>query len=101
MAFGAQVLDALGRTLLDTTMRSGRFLGSVETSGTNGSITVPAFAQGAPFAVVLDANLSITDIYTFKPWLPIVTISGTTLSWDYSAAGSAYRANATIIYGVY
>lgn len=101
MSYGIRIYDESGRTLLDSSHRSGRFLGSISTSGANGSISVPAFAQGTPFAVVLDENFSITDIYTFKPWLPLVNISGTTLSWNYDAAGSAYRANAQIVYGVF
>lgn len=101
MAHGVRITNQAGGTLLDTTQRAGRFIGSVATSGSNGSIVVPEFSQGAPFAVVLDNNSTITDIYTFKPWLPVVTISGTTLSWDYDGAGAGYRADSNIVYGVF
>lgn len=101
MTYGVQIFDEDGHTLLDTSQRAGRFIGSVETNGLNGSIVVPEFSQGTPFVVVLDNNSTITDIYTFRPWLPLVTISGTTLSWNYDGAGASYRANSNIVYGVY
>lgn len=67
-------------------------LGTITTNGVNGSRQVPEFALGRPFYMSL--NLANTE----SIYAPVITISGTTLSWAYQRN---IRPSLTFMYGVY
>lgn len=95
MPVGLQVFDPAGNIAVDTSDLLGRVLGVRAAGKVNGSINVPGFSTGTGWAAVLPHR--VDDVYS----PPIWSISGTTLSWSYSEPNAAYRADATIIYGVY
>lgn len=95
MAYGLKTFDGNGNVVFDPTIPLGRVLGTVTVSD-NGSLNVPAFAQGTPFFMCLTPNGN-----AYNP--PDVSAAGTTLSWVYSSSGTGRFAKATvsIIYGVF
>ena len=95
MAYGLQVWDSSGNTVMDTSTRMGRVLGTVSTGITNGSITNSAFSQGSPFYVVSTVGGSGYDVQ------PYVNVVGSTLTWYWGTSGAWYNASCIIIYGVY
>jgi len=91
--YGIRVRDAAGNITLDTSYRAGRIIGMLQ-SGTNpGSINVPGFSQGEGFAIAVPFQGS-------GVFCPTVTVSGTTLSWDWNGNGIGYRSDSLIVYGV-
>ncbi len=94
MPAGFQCWDENGTLLYDTTTNMGRILGTISTGGVNGSLSVPAFSQGTPFAFPV---LVLSDAASVDVFQPLVTISGTTLSWTYPRGSG----QATIVYGTY
>lgn len=99
MANGFQVFNASGQLVVDITDRLTRVIGQVESGSAPGSIQVPAFGvYGAPWAFVQQRNASADQ---FGKRTARVTISGTTLSWDFPGLASWQILPATIIYGVY
>lgn len=97
---GVIIRDAdTGTVVLNVSDRLTRILGQVSTGGTNGSLSVPAFSQGTPFAFPVIMNPS--DPAAIGAGL-LVTISGTTLSWTYTSPSSIAPATSAIIYyGLY
>lgn len=93
MAYGIRIRDAAGNITLDTTHRAGRIIGSLHSGTAAGSITVPGFAQGEGFGIAV-------PFLGAGVFCPIVTVSGTTLSWDWDANSFGYRSNSLILYGV-
>lgn len=96
MAYGLRLWDAASNLVLDTSDRVGRVLGFLYVTD-DGSMNVPDFALGDPFAKAMGTAfihdpISGQDI-TFAPY---ADISGTTLSWFYPAT----KAPALIVYGV-
>lgn len=92
MAAGLQVWDANGSLIVDLSTRLGRILGVTTFSSSTGSITDADFASGTPFFIASPTSVSSPS---FGPKL---TISGTTLSWDFEGrVASAHR----LVYGVY
>lgn len=77
---------------ISITDRLTSILGTISTGGVNGSITVPEFASGTPFYM----NLNLGSVEGWNA--PIITISGTTLSWAYPRST---RPSLTFMYGVY
>ncbi|NIF28323.1 hypothetical protein F3J44_18300 [Pantoea sp. Tr-811] len=100
MPQGLQVWDAQGRLILDVTDRLSRILGQVATGSAAGAIAVPEFAAGygTPWAFVQQRNASANQ---FGKRCARVTISGTTLSWDFPGLSSWEILPAVIQYGVY
>jgi len=74
---GLQVFGADGKLQVDIGQRIGRIIGKFNTGTSPGSITVPDFAQGSPFYLISLFNSGVTVFG------PVVTISGTTLSWTF------------------
>ncbi|CAG9184322.1 hypothetical protein CURE108131_25185 [Cupriavidus respiraculi] len=71
--------------------RLGRVVGTQWTGTSDGSINVPAFAQGTGFAIAMPAAGS-------GVFVPRISVSGTTLSWTFDSP--IYRAPSYIFYGV-
>ena len=95
MAYGIKVWDASGNTVMDSSTRLGRILGTTTTGTSNGSISNSAFSQGSPFYTVYTIGGSGYDVQ------PYVYVSGTSLVWYWDTSGASYNASCLIIYGVY
>lgn len=91
-----------GRTILDMTMKISQNVGSVDTNGAAGSISIPAPPAGkvSYFMVV-----PLVDLGKDLGKRPGVTLAGQTLSWSYSFYGGGgwgyFAANCRIFYGYY
>jgi len=95
MPQGLQIWDASGNLILDTSSHIGRVLGvATLTGGTNGSVTDANFSTGTPFW-----HLQPNATYPTK--LPDITISGTTLNWNFQAGYTWSGMSFKLIYGVY
>lgn len=95
MAFGMQVFDASGNTILDTSDSTGKLLGvQTITSGVAGSVTNSGFGNGTAY------YFAIPQVSSVQAYGPILSFnSGTdTLSWTWP---SETTANHTLIYGWY
>lgn len=100
MAFGFELFNASAVLSLDHTMFALKFIGSLQTGTSAGSITVPEFAtpNSIPFAVVI-TNDSVLWSPTQVRSIPDTAISGTTLSWVYPGA-AVNPVPCTIVYGL-
>ena len=92
---GVKIWDKDGKLVVGPTTAVGSILGVTTTGGVNGSLSDSRFSQGTPrvFAA-LPVSGSASDLY-----MPIFSFSGNTLTWTYNA-GSFYRPDTRIIYGV-
>lgn len=95
MPAGLQVWDAAGNLVVDITTRLSRFLGSVNSGTSAGSISVPDLVQGTPFYFVIISGGAV-PVGSFGPE---VTFSGTTMSWTFAPGRTPLAA--TIFYGVF
>nr|WP_232434668.1 hypothetical protein [Burkholderia ubonensis] len=102
MAAGLQIWDGAGRLLLDATSRAGRVVGMtyLDGSGAPGSIAAD-LSSGPPFWC-FQPDFMIKNIYNDAP-PPLVSVSSSGVSWNYSASNSNGRAPVSgwLIYGVY
>ncbi|MBT2116415.1 hypothetical protein KK141_13940 [Dyella sp. LX-66] len=100
MGIGLQISDAQGTPILDTSMRTGRILGSITISGNAGSTTVPTVV-GTPFLVVTSWPRSYNSgqFGTAYVWGD-VTFDGTTIRWSFGLGGPIYD-SVTVYYGSY
>lgn len=99
MAVGLRCWDSAGLMTVNITSRLSRLHGSVITGTSSGSISVPKFSQGTPYHIA-----AMDPSYSGGLWgagKPYITISGTTLSWDFSSVDPAVRASTQIFYGTY
>lgn len=83
-----------GAVLLDLSTRLARILGVVQVSA-DGSLDHDGFATGTPFARVMYAG---ADPDLVSAYLPFVSFSGSTMTWDFPAASAG---PSMIIYGVF
>jgi hypothetical protein len=101
MTVGLRVRDAAtGAVLVEITDRLTRVIGVVNTGTSPGSISVPGMATGLGWGCVQEVpppNPNIVNRYRF----PRITISGTTLSWDFPGTASLPAVACDVIYGVY
>ncbi len=94
MGQGLQVWDAAGNQIVDVSDRLGRVLGvTTLTGGTDGSVSNAGLATGTPFWACI-------PVATGAAPTPGISVSGTTLSWDFEA-GIGYAPSYRLIYGVY
>lgn len=98
MGTGVETYDASGNLVFDGTTSLARFLGSVYTGTSNGSITVAALTTGRPFFFSVAHTTVSGDSSGF--FTPPVTINRDTgvLSWAFT---NANQSPATITYGVF
>jgi hypothetical protein len=102
MAAGLQIFDASGAVVVDLSDRPGRILGAASattssaTYGNNGSVTDARLANGTPFYIITPFFGFFGDDFGY----PIVTFSGTTMSWNYVDNGNAAFV-CTIYYGTF
>ncbi|MEN4919721.1 hypothetical protein ABE485_13675 [Achromobacter spanius] len=92
MAFGLMVKDAAGNVQVQYTSTLPRILGEFATGVADGAIAAPELAGGTPFFFVLGGDGAASYLN-----MPVVSISGTTISWYFVAA--AARVSVRIAYG--
>jgi len=84
----------------------GRILGSVATGTSNGSITNGGLSAGTPFWQVIPVSKVGTNGGSggqYGSRIPVVSVSGTTLSWSFPAKNGQDPfpvTGALVIYGV-
>lgn len=105
MSYGFRVWDAAGNLTLDLSTRCGRIIGIGDPGPNDGTWNIPEFAQGIPFTAFLNPN-AITEFVSGQQvyGYPIVSVSGTTLSWTYQRGGvfgPVVYQGALIAYGVF
>jgi len=92
MGQGLQIWDGSGNLVLDTAHRLTRILGMFDTGTSDGSVSFPGLATGTGFYVKLTPDLGNAP--------PVVTISGTTVSWTFNNVSAPYRRAAKVMVGV-
>lgn len=104
MAYGMQVWDASGNTILDTNWSITRILGIVSGIGSSafsGSVTNAAFSTGR-FFWMFSPKVIGTDSYGIPiNGIASASLSGSTLNWTVNTQGLGYVDCGSIIYGVY
>lgn len=95
MGAGLRLWNVYGDLILDTNSRFNRVLDIVTLPATGtGSFSDAGFSQGDPWWAITGAG----PITAFSTVAPDISVSGTTLSWNW---GTAPPASITLIYGVY
>lgn len=90
---GLFIWDENGNLVIKPSTAITKILGFLDTGNTPGSLVVPGFAGGAPFAAIQRC-----EIYYRAPRL---VISGTTLSWSWQFYNTAAgRRTARVLYGI-
>ena len=98
MAAGLQCFDASGNLIVDITSRLTRIAGSAAVNA-NGSVAVPVGAVWYAFQPT-----TIWGYISMNIQRPVFSVSGTTLSWVYSAPASgtpAHTIQGTVFFGIY
>lgn len=98
---GLVIRNSAGVVTLDMTYKISQYQGSIDTGGTNGSISIPTVPLGkSPFYTIMP----LVDLQAEKGKRPGVTISNGSLSWSYSFSTNGwgyFAANCRIFYGYY
>lgn len=81
MPQGLQVFDSNGVIVFDVTDRLSRVLGIITTTASNGSISDPGLLTGTPWWMIIDDWGGASDTYSLTTSVPLITASGSTLSW--------------------
>ena len=97
MPQGLQVFNPDGSVLFDTSTWVSQILGNVSLAAnhTAGSVSNAGLTRGRPFFFVLPAEGNEGSTAEGNPVNKIVTVSGTTLSWN------AGKFPAQIVYGIF
>jgi hypothetical protein len=98
---GLVIRDASNNILVDMTMSISQTQGSVDTGAVDGSISIPAPPAGKTQYFIV---VPLVNLQRERGKRPGVTISGSTLSWEYSYATNGwgyFSANCRIYYGYY
>ena len=85
MAFGLKVWDASGDLVVDTTHRLPRLVHTQYiSSGTTGSVEIPAVADKQVLLISSSVNVTYHDANNINLFItpPNVSLVGTTLSWQ-------------------
>lgn len=99
MPAGLQIWDEAGNFILDTTSIVGRLIGTIDASAMSGSVNVVGLDQGTPFAIpIMDVGSGAQTYSTIS--LPIVTFSGSTVSWTRQGIASGTPVSCQLILGV-
>ena len=96
MPQGLQVWDTNEGLTVDITTRLTRVLGSFTTTegvSVSGSVVDDNLLSGQPW-------YTIQQTPSARPWLPLIAISGNTISWE-GRGGNSVTRSVTVVYGVY
>jgi len=94
MGLGIQVFDASGNLLIDVTTRMSRVINTQAiAAGSTGSLAVPNSTQGSIWWAILPNGGS--------RYVPLISLSGNTLSWSPNGSYPGGPADALLIYGLY
>lgn len=97
MPAGLQCFNAQGQLTVDITDNLPRFIGSVVTGTSPGSISIPAFASGRGFAYSTDfSDFNAGDAVN----RPIFQVSTSGISWSWGSGPPILR-SIIILYGVF
>lgn len=97
MPQGLQIWDANGNFVLDTNNRIGLIISNIQTGTVDGSVTDARLGVGTPFWFCVLNSFTVGDV----PIIPIISVSGNTLSWQFPGYTNGVRRACTISYGVY
>lgn len=104
MPAGLQVWDANGRLIVDSGTFGGRVLGSFDASADSGAFTDVRLSGQRVFAFPLPTLVS-TTAYALgaqaSPYIPRLTVSGATISWQRGTFVYENRGTCIVFYGVY
>lgn len=101
MATGLVINNDQGVNVVNMTTFISQEMGSVDTNGVNGTLTIPSPPAGR---TLFFSVAPLVDLQIDKGKRPGVTIVGNTLSWVYSYNTSGwgfFSANCRISYGYY
>lgn len=93
MAEGLQVWDAAGNLIFDTSTRSTRLIAIISPGIQPGSQAFPSVNNQI---VAVLANVAVSQSSTKTGCLPVVSVSGNTVSWSF-ALPVEYRMFSTIL----
>lgn len=103
MTAGLIVMNESGVVIQDITTRLTRVIGSFNLPEspyfTNGSLNIGELATGTPWYALIGQPNTVTALYGVYP--PVITISGTTISWSKQADGRVRVYPVRVMYGVY
>lgn len=101
MSTGLIINNPSGVNIVNMTMFISQTIGSVDTNGAAGAITIPAAPTGRTLFFVV---VPLVNLQQEKGKKPGVTLSGTNLSWSYSYNTDGwgfFSANCRLYYGYY
>lgn len=94
MPVGMQVFDGSGNLIIDVTTRLSRIIDSVViAAGSTGSINVPNSGEGTVWYALYTTN--------GNRYAPVITISGSTISWSPRSGFPGGAIDVTMLYGLY
>lgn len=94
MPVGVETYGPNGAVLVSYTSKIARQLGAVSTGTTDGSHSDPELGSGVPWIASMPQGSPSHNN------APMVILSGTTISWRFTAGMPGERVTVTIIYGV-
>lgn len=97
MPQGLQIWDANGDFVLDTNSRIGLIISNIQTGTVGGSVTDARLGVGTPFWFCVLNSFTVGN----APIIPMISLSGNTLSWQFPAWTYGVPGACTISYGVY
>lgn len=99
MPAGIQVFDQSGNLVVNIQDRLAKIIGSARVTA-NGSVTDPNLLQGTPFYAFQQEG--IWGFVTMNVLRPNFSVSGSTISWTYSASSgqNPYTIKGNLFYGI-
>jgi hypothetical protein len=96
---GLQVFDQSGNLMVNIQDRLAKIIGSARVTA-NGSVTDPNLLQGTPFYAFQQEG--IWGFVTMNVLRPNFSVSGSTISWTYSASSgqNPYTIKGNLFYGI-
>jgi len=94
MGLGMQAFDGAGNLLIDVTTRLSRVIGTQTiAAGSSGSLVVPNSTQGSIWWAICPSGAS--------RYVPLISLSGSTISWSPNGSYPGGPVDALLIYGLY
>ena len=96
MTYGIQMWDNSGNEILNISDSLTKFVAAFSAGPGNGSTSFPALSGLRPWFTAYRLSNVASQYY-----IPVVSISGTTVSWNYTGGNPGNDAPVFIIVGVY